>query len=289
MDENSQRDLFAPILSSDALMGPFLLTARLFTTGIFIFYIYSEIVRIHEPGMFIYLTIVAQFIGIVLVALGYRTRFAALLLAACILASLLFRGGLGFNNFLVTISEKDIAIAGGFLFLFAYGPGVLSIDSLRDGGTVKRMSPLADSNALMGPLLLAGRMMSVLVFLYFGVSKILHTAEVEAFMTRHNPHVPLNLVYLAIITQIIPPLMVLFGYKTRYGALILAGFCIVAPSLFHADFANRSEVEHFLLDFATTGGFMFMFACGPGPLSFDAWLARSRHSAAKKEALSVGA
>jgi len=117
----------------------------------------------------------------------------------------------------------------------------------------------------------------------------LHTAEVEAFMTRHNPHVPLNLVYLAIITQIIPPLMVLLGYKTRYGALILAGFCIIAPSLFHSDFANRSEVEHFLLDFATTGGFLFMFAYGPGPLSLDAWLARSRQSPAKKEALPMGA
>ena len=89
--------------------------------------------------------------------------------------------------------------------------------------------------------------------------------------------------------QIVPPLMVLFGYKTRYGALILAGFCIIAPSLFHSDFANRSEVEHFFLDFATTGGFLFMFAYGPGPLSLDARLARSRQGAAKKEAVSVGA
>ena len=39
MDENTQGDLFAPILRSDALMGPFLLTARLFTLGIFIFYL----------------------------------------------------------------------------------------------------------------------------------------------------------------------------------------------------------------------------------------------------------
>jgi putative oxidoreductase len=289
MEENSHRDLFEPILSRDALMGPFLLIARLLTTGIFIYYIYGESVRIHQPNFFLYLTIVAQFVGILMVALGYKVRFAAVLMAACILASLLFRGGLGFNNYLVTISEKDIAIAGGFLFLFAYGPGTLSLDALRDGGRVTRLTAPAENAAIIGPLLLLGRMMSVLVFLYFGVSKILHTAEVEAFMTRHNPHVPLNLVYLAIITQIIPPLMVLFGYKTRYAALILAGFCIIAPVLFHADFANRSEVEHFLLDFATTGGFLFMFAYGPGPLSLDAWRARSMQPADKKEALSVGA
>jgi len=276
LQENSQRDLFAPILGSAALMGALLLTARQLTIGIFVFYIFNESVRIHAPGIFIYATIGAQCLGVVLVAAGYKTRFAAILLAVCILASLLFRGGLDLHNFLVTISEKDIAIAGGFLFLFAYGPGTLSIDAMGCRDKARSFAAVAEKSSFTGPLLLAGRMMSVLVFLFFGISKILHTAEVKAFMVRHNPNVPTNLVYLAILTQIVPPLMVLFGYKTRYGALILAGFCIIAPSLFHADFGNRSEVEHFLLDFATTGGFLFMFAYGPGSLSVDAWLAMFR-------------
>jgi putative oxidoreductase len=289
MEENPRRDLFAPILASDALMGALLLTARLLTIGIFVFYIFNESVRIHAPGIFIYATIGAQCLGVVLVAAGYKTRFGAVLLAVCILASLLFRGGLDLHNFLVTISEKDIAIAGGFLFLFAYGPGTLSIDALGCSDKARSFAAASDKSTFTGPLLLVGRMMSVLVFLFFGVSKILHTAEVKAFMVRHNPDVSTNLVYLAILTQIVPPLMVLFGYKTRYAALILAGFCIIAPSLFHADFANRSEVEHFFLDFATTGGFLFMFAYGPGSFSLDAWLARSRQGAANKEAVSVGA
>jgi putative oxidoreductase len=288
MEDNSRRDLFAPILRSDALMGVLLLTARLLTIGIFVFYIFNESVRIHAPGIFIYATIGAQCLGIALVASGYKTRFGALLLAACILASLAFRGGLDLHNFLVTISEKDVAIAGGFLFLFAYGPGTLSIDAMGCRDKARSITSIAENSGFTGPLLLVGRMMSVLVFLYFGVSKILHTGEVEAFMTRHNPHVPTYLVYLAIVVQIAPPLMVLFGYKTHYAALILAGFCIIAPSLFHADFANRSEVEHFFLDFATTGGFLFMFAYGPGSLSLDAWLERSRQGVAKKEAVSVG-
>jgi putative oxidoreductase len=101
--------------------------------------------------------------------------------------------------------------------------------------------------------------------------------------------VPLNLVYLAILVQIIPPLMVLFGYKTRYGVVILAGFCIIAPSLFHSEFGNRSEVEHFFLDFAICGGFLFLFAQGPGPISVDAWRARSKNAAAEKQTLPVGA
>jgi putative oxidoreductase len=166
--ENPQRDLFAPILGSDALMGALLLTARLLTIGIFVFYIFNESVRIHAPGIFIYATIGAQCLGIVLVAAGYKTRFGAILLAACILASLLFRDGLDLHNFLVTISEKDIAVAGGFLFLFAYGPGALSIDALGCSDRARSFAAAAEKNSFTGPLLLAGRMMSVLVFLFFG-------------------------------------------------------------------------------------------------------------------------
>jgi putative oxidoreductase len=286
MEGNYQRDLFAPIWSSDALMGPFLLTARLFTTGIFVFYIFYVAAKIHAPGVLLYAAVAAQLAGIVLVALGYRTRLGALLLAACILATLLFRGELGLHNFLSTIAEKDVAIAGGFLFLFAYGPGVLSVDRLRGAD---RPGGIGGSDALMGPLLLAGRILSVFVFFFFGVSKILHTPEIKAYMVRHNPHVPTNLVYLAILTQIVPPLLVLLGYKTRYGALALAGFCLIATSLFHAEFGNPSEVEHFLLDFAIAGAFLFMFAEGPGPVSLDVWLARARPARAAEKAVSVGA
>jgi putative oxidoreductase len=278
MDNKYPRDLFAPILTSDALMGPILLIARLLTTGIFVFYIFKEVTTIHPLSPLLYLAIAAQLIGIVLVAFGYKTRFASLLLAVCIVATLVwFRGGLGFNNFLVTITEKVMAITGCFLFMFAYGPGPVSIDRYLGEDQPRG---IAGNDAIMGPLLLAGRLLSIFVFVFFGISKILHTPEIKAYMVRHNAHVPTNLVYLAILTQIVPPLLVLLGYKTRYGAVALAGFCIVAPSLFHSAFGNPSEVEHFFLDFAIAGGFVFMFAEGPGPLSLDARMGRAKENRA---------
>jgi putative oxidoreductase len=276
MDNRYQQDLFAPILGSDALMGPILLLARLLTTGIFVFYISKEIAKIHPLSPLLYVAIAAQIIGIVMVALGYKARFASILLAVCLVATFfLFRGSLGFTNFLVTISEKVLAITGCFLFMFAHGPGPLSVD--RYLGTDKP-SGITNNSAIMGPLLLMGRLFSIFVFVFFGISKILNTPEIKAFMVRHNPHVPTNLVYLAILVQIVPPVLVLLGYKTRYGAVALGGFCIVAPSLFHSAFNNPSEVEHFFLDFALAGGFAFMFAEGPGPLSLDARLGRAKET-----------
>ena len=271
MEDNSQRDLFAPILSNDALMGPFLLIARLFTTGIFVFYIYFEIVKIiHAPSALLYLAVVAQFVGIVLVALGYRTRFAAILLAVCLITILLvIHWSLGLGISFVAVATKTTAVTAGFFFMFAYGPGPLSLDRYR--GASKPL--ILDNTAVMGPLLLAGRIMATFVFFYMDMRKIFHTAFVQNYMSIH--HVPPNLIYLAILTQTVFPLLVLLGYKTRYGALALAGFCLIASSLFHTAFSNPYELQHFFLDWAIAGGLLFMFAQGPGPLSLDALMNRA--------------
>jgi putative oxidoreductase len=124
------------------------------------------------------------------------------------------------------------------------------------------------------------------LFFYFGINKIVHTPQMQAYMVNHNSHVPTNLIYLAIVTQIVPPALVLLGYKTRYGALALSGFCIIATTLFHSDFGNPSEVAQFLLDFAIAGGLLFMFAYGPGPLSLDAFRWRAKPEGKTQETLS---
>jgi putative oxidoreductase len=106
------------------------------------------------------------------------------------------------------------------------------------------------------------------VFLVFGVGKILHRPQMESYMEAHG--VPAELIFLAIAVQIGFGLLVAVGYRTRFAALMLAGFCIVATSLFHTDFHAQGELAHFMKDFAIAGGFFFLIANGPGPLSLDA-------------------
>jgi putative oxidoreductase len=272
MEEHSPRDLFYPILTSDALMGPFLLVARLFTLGVFVFYILDDLHATRGTAALLYLAIAIQLAGVALVALGYKTRFAALMLAAyCILTTVIFDGKAGWSGLFMTHMLKDLAVASGFLFLFAVGPGPLSMDGWDSG----KRGGLPVESTFVGLLLLLGRVFSAILFLYYGSFKIMHTPQMQAYMAKHNSHVPVNLIYLAIVTQIIPPALVLLGYKTRYGALLLSGFCIIATSLFHSEFGNHAEVEQFLLDFAIAGGLLFMFTYGPGRFSFDARLGRA--------------
>jgi putative oxidoreductase len=264
-------------------MGPFLFTGRLFTTGIFIFYILNEF-QGHSPGGLVYLAMAIQLAGIVLVALGYKTRFASLMLAGfCIITTLLFRGNVGVSDFFMTHTTKDLALGGLFLFTYAYGPGPLSIDRVR--GT----TPASAKTMFVGPLLVIGRTLSTLPFVFAGTNKIVHPPQMQAYMVKHNSHVPVNLIYLAILTQIAAPALVFLGYKTRYAALALSGFCMIATVLFHNDFSNHGELEHFLLDFGMAGGFFFMFAYGPGRLSIDGRRASSQQAGRDQEVLPVQA
>jgi putative oxidoreductase len=65
-----------------------------------------------------------------LILIGYQARAAALLLAGfCIVTAVLFHSKLGNRNELLHF-EKDLAIAGGLLVLFARGAGHWAIDAL---------------------------------------------------------------------------------------------------------------------------------------------------------------
>ncbi len=66
-----------------------------------------------------------------LILFGYHTRIAALLLAGfCVTTAILFHTRFADRNQLLHF-EKDLAIAGGFLMVFAQGSGAWSIDALK--------------------------------------------------------------------------------------------------------------------------------------------------------------
>ena len=75
-----------------------------------------------------------------LILCGYHTRVAALLLAGfCVATAVLFHTKFGDRNQLLHF-EKDFAIAGGLLVLFAHGGGAWALDALR---TPRDGEPLA--------------------------------------------------------------------------------------------------------------------------------------------------
>ena len=66
-----------------------------------------------------------------------RYRAAVALAAFCVLAAVLFHANLADRSHLLHF-EKDLAIAGGLLALFAFGAGRYSVDGALAKGTVGR-------------------------------------------------------------------------------------------------------------------------------------------------------
>lgn len=83
------------------------------------------------PGGLLPLVIALEIIGGVAVVVGWKTRiWAALLAGFTVLAALIFH--FDFADQMQSIQfMKNIAIAGGFLFLVAHGPGAYSWDNRR--------------------------------------------------------------------------------------------------------------------------------------------------------------
>lgn len=84
------------------------------------------------PGALLPLVIAVELGGGLAIVLGLFTRLAALGLAVfSVVAALLFHGGA--DQMQQIMFMKNMAMAGGFLFLVAFGAGRISIDALLAG------------------------------------------------------------------------------------------------------------------------------------------------------------
>jgi putative oxidoreductase len=138
-----------PITEAAALAGRLLLAAIFLHEAFAKLTAYSAAVAYSEafgvPGQLLPLAIAVELGGGLLIVLGLYTRTAALILAGfCVATAVLFHAKLGNRNELLHF-EKDLAIAGGFLVLFAHGAGAWALDAVRG-----RTSANGRQNATLG-------------------------------------------------------------------------------------------------------------------------------------------
>jgi putative oxidoreductase len=85
------------------------------------------------PGALLPLVIALEVLGAVAIIVGWRTRLFAFLLAGFSVASaVIFHRALG-DSMQFILFMKNVAMAGGFLFLVARGAGEWSLDARRAG------------------------------------------------------------------------------------------------------------------------------------------------------------
>ena len=109
-----------------------------------------------------------------------------------------------------------------------------------------------------------------LLFLIEGIRKISIQESVIMYMEDYG--VPEILFIPSIILEILFPLMIIVGYKTKLAALILSIFTFAVAIIFHTDFYEDMQMVFFLKDLAIAGGFMMIFFYGANKISLDNYL-----------------
>jgi putative oxidoreductase len=88
------------------------------------------------PQLAFLVAVVIELGGGLLLAVGYKTRLAAIALAVfTVVAGLIFHSAIGDQNQFAHLL-KNFAIVGGLLQVVAFGPGSLSLDARRTTRTV---------------------------------------------------------------------------------------------------------------------------------------------------------
>ena len=114
------------------IIGRIFLSAIFLINGVVKIFNYEGTIQYMEnfnvPGYLIIPAITVEILFSILLIIGYQTKFSALVLLLFTLAlAIIFHTD--FSNQMQLMSFlKNIAIAGGFLIIFVYGPGKYSID-----------------------------------------------------------------------------------------------------------------------------------------------------------------
>ena len=114
---------------------------------------------------------------------------------------------------------------------------------------------------------LIGRILLSALFLIEGIGKIFIQEDVIMYMENYG--VPGALFIPTVILEILFPLLLVVGYKTKLAALVMALFTFTVAIIFHTNFSEGTQMVMFLKDLAIAGGFMIILVYGPGKISLD--------------------
>ena len=130
-------------------------------------------------------------------------------------------------------------------------------------------------DSLKNPLLLIGRLLLALLFLPAGWGKLTGFAGSVGYTASGGIPMPEVATAVALAVEIVGSLALIFGLGTRWAAVALAFFTLVASFFFHKYWAVPAaqvmmQQLMFFKNMAIVGGLLTLAASGAGAWSLDA-------------------
>ena len=137
------------------------------------------------------------------------------------------------------------------------------------GGVSDRLA-VARGNLAM----LLGRLALAAIFVPDGFSNLTHIDRFAHSLAAHDVPMPGLMAVIAACVEFFGALAVVFGFKTRSAALLMALFTACAALIEHRFWqvegaAHLDQYYHFMKNVAIAGGYLCLFAAGPGAIAID--------------------
>ncbi|MGP2492309.1 DoxX family protein [Mesorhizobium sp. PUT5] len=121
-------------------------------------------------------------------------------------------------------------------------------------------------------VVLAGRVLLSILFIIAGFGKLTSLAGTAGFFGSIGLPLPMVTAIVVGLVELLGGLAVLFGFKTRIAAIVLAVFTLAATAVAHLDFSQAGNALMLQKNLAITGGFLLLAVLGAGRLSIDSRL-----------------
>ena len=115
-----------------------------------------------------------------------------------------------------------------------------------------------------------GRIFISSLFIFEAFKKF--SLKEETIFYMENYGVPEILFYPALLFEMIFPILLIIGYKTKISAFVMFIFTIVVTITFHSDFGDQIQLMAFLKNLAIAGGFLIISTNEPKVCTLDYYL-----------------
>ena len=117
----------------------------------------------------------------------------------------------------------------------------------------------------------AGRLMIGVPFVMSGLGKLAaYGATTRMIGAVGLPFPPLAFA-VAVAVELGGGALLIAGYRASLVAIVQAVFCVATAPSFHSNFADQTQMIHFLKNVMMAGGLLQIAAFGAGALSVDSW------------------
>ena len=115
-----------------------------------------------------------------------------------------------------------------------------------------------------------GRIFISSLFIFEAFKKFSLKEETIFYMEDYG--VPEILFYPALLFEMIFPILLIIGYKTKISAFAMFIFTIVVTVIFHSDLGDQMQQMAFLKNLAIAGGFLIISTNEPKVCTLDYYL-----------------